>query len=54
MTATDEAVKAAQKKIRSILLDLESQCDVKIEDVEVDLRAFADYTVTIFTDADKS
>lgn len=42
-----DAIKEAEKKIRKILIDLEDDAEIKIEDVRVDTRNFANMAVEI-------
>lgn len=46
--AQDEALDAAERQIQHILLNLEDEHGLKIENVEVDTRNFANLRVEIF------
>ncbi len=50
MISIDEAVRAAEKKIQAILLELDDEQDLQIESVTVDTRPYGNYAVSILTE----
>lgn len=50
-TTTSQALSAiteAEKKLQSILIDLVNEHDIKLQDVRIDVRTFANFKVDIF------